>query len=219
MGFKDALVKLGVVTEDAPKAAATTLPATKNAPPPMPAVQPALGVTAAPIAQTQVESAIDTAQVEAQIEELIKGQPDFVQFSTFQKSVESLASVTGLDEATRYQAAAATSGLTQAALVTSVSSFKAVLDAAQADFDTNFVGQAEANIQSLNDQSAAVVAQIGELTKQLGELSEKKTDLTKQVTAAGATLAKAKIDFASVSQTITNRYSEIALKLQQYVRA
>jgi peptidoglycan hydrolase CwlO-like protein len=215
MGLKGFLVKAGVVTDDSPKQA--ELPATKQTPPPMPAIQPALGAVAVQ-APVQVESAIDTAVVEKQINDMIAAQPDFAQFATFQKAVESLNGVIP-DEGTKFQAAAKMQSLTQAALVASVSSFKAVLDSAQADFDTNFVGQAEANIQGLNDQSASIVNQIAELTKQLGELSDKKSELTKQVTAATATLAKAKIDFASVSQTITGRYSEYALKLQQYVSA
>lgn len=212
MSFMKTLAKLGVVTDDTVQP--TTLPATTNAPPAMPAVQPALG--SAPM--QVVDSVLDTKAVESQIDALIQSQADFAQFAAFMKAVDNLANVIA-DEGTRFKAAAATTGLTQSALLASIGVYKTVLADEQTNFNSSFVTQSEQNIAALNDQITQLVAQLAALTDQLRAASDQKTEVTKDVTTKTAELAKAKIDFASVQQTLDNRYAELSVKLQQYLVA
>jgi hypothetical protein len=163
-----------------------------------------------------IDSVLDVAQVSAAIEALIVSNPAFADVITFQSKADALAAVI-TDEATRFKAASATSGMTKEQVILSVASAQQVLVDEAANFESSFVSANEANIQMLNNNSLALTQEIDNLTTHLSELSEQKNAVQKESVSKVAELAKAKIDFVSVTQSLNNKYTQLAGKFQQYL--
>lgn len=165
-----------------------------------------------------VDSVLDTASIQASIVGIIEQEPGFANYAKFATASGALEKVI-LVEGTRLQAAQATTGLTRDQLIESLSTFQGILANETANFQAQYVASSEQAIEALNTQSAAIADQIQQLTGQLAQLSNEKEALISDALTKSGELAKAKIDFNSVVQTITNRYAGEATKLQQYLSA
>ena len=182
-------------------------------------VAPAVPVaTVNPGTYSEVPSVLDVAHVEAQLVGLIEQDPGFAVFKKFSDTADTLTDII-TDEGTRFKAAAKTTNADVAVLTTSLQTWQTVLAAEQQHFDANFVAGNEAEIQSINAQAAAIEAQIVELAQKLSELSAQKAKLEQDGVQRTAELGKAKIDFASVVQTLNNRYSAVLNKLSKFLGA
>ena len=165
-----------------------------------------------------VAPVLDVEAIRAAIVNAIEQQPAFADFLKFSNASAALEKVI-LVEATRMQAAQATTGLTREQLLASLNTFVAVLDGEVQNFQTAYVGTAEQNIQVVNDQVAAINVEIQELTGKLAELSNKKEELARDALTKSSELAKAKIDFDSIVKSITARYNDFATKVQHFLTA
>ncbi len=201
-------------TETAPAAPATSAPAMQTQVP-----SAALsGVPSAANATTDVPSVLDTAVVEAQIIQIVETNQAFLAYTTLSDAAAAMAGVIP-QEKVRFQAASATTKLTLAEVQPSLDSWKAVVDGEKASFETSYVGSSQDNIAAVEAQIGAVDQELTELTKRLGVLSDQKNDLMHEKVQRESELAKAKIDFNSVIQTVTNRYTVMAANLVQYLGA
>lgn len=165
-----------------------------------------------------VDSVLDTTTILASIIGIIEQEPGFANYARFAATSTALEKVI-LIEGTRLQASQATTGLTRDQLLESLATYQGVLTNETANFQAHFINSAEQSIQALNEQSTALADQIQQLTGQLAEVSNQKEALISDALTKSSELAKAKIDFNSVVQTITNRYADVATKLQQYLSA
>lgn len=190
----------------------------KDAQAPAAASQQVLKTFTPAIEMPVVDSVLDTGTIEATITGIIQQDPSFAKYNKFVEAATALEKVIQV-EGTRLQAAQATTGLTRDELMESIASHQAVLANEQANFTGSFVAAAEASIQSLNDQGAAISTEIQELTVRLNELSNQREALTRESLTKTSELAKAKIDFDSVIASIARRYNEASSKLQQYLAA
>lgn len=216
------LQRWGIVEADKTQAPTDTAPAATATP--APAMQTAVpsaalsGVPSAADAYSEVPSVLDTAAVEAQIVQIVETNPAFLAFKTLSDAADKMLSILP-DEKTRFKAASATTTLTLAEVQPSLDSWKAIVDSEGANFASTYVAQADGNIAMVNSQIDDAEQKLNELTKQLGELSEQKNKLMQEKVQREAELAKAKIDFNSVIQTVTNRYTVMSAKLAQYLGA
>ena len=171
-----------------------------------------------PGAYGDVASVLDVAHVEEQIVGLIEQDPGFQVFKKFNDTANTLTDII-TDEGTRYKAAAKTTGADATVLAQSLQTWQTVLAAEQQHFDNGFVAGNEQEIQAINAQAAELEAQIVELAQKLSELSAQKAKLEQDSIQRTAELGKAKIDFATVVQTLNNRYSAILNKLSKFLGA
>jgi hypothetical protein len=168
----------------------------------------------APIEHTA--AGLDVPAVEEHVDHQIQSNPAFAPVVAFLKMAESMKNVIG-DEKQRFQAAQAATSTPTDALLTAVKSYSSVLQREAANFEQTFVAQAQSEIQTLSEQEKQLGEQIGELQAQLSKLSAHKEELGAQSIARVGDLAKARIDFGSVSSTLNKRYSDLAAKLQQHL--
>lgn len=216
------LQRLGIVEADKPQAPTDSAPAsTATTAPVMQTVVPSAALSNVPSAAdaySEVPSVLDTAVVEAQIVQIVESNPAFLAFKTLSDAADKMLSILP-DEKTRFKAASATTTLTLAEVQPSLDSWKGIVEAEGANFNQTYVAQADSNISLVNSQIAAAEQELDQLTKTLGELSEHKNKLMQEKVQRESELAKAKIDFNSVIQTVTNRYTGMASKLAQYLGA
>lgn len=212
-----------VFEPEAPKAPPVSEAPIPAAPVPQTAIA-ANGATAAafldgvPGAYGDVASVLDVAHVETQLVGLIENEPAFQAYKRFNDSATQLADIIS-DEGTRYKAAAKTSGTDVVALTQSLSTWQTVLDAEKGQFAAGFVAGNEQEIAAINAQAANVESQIVELAQKLSDLSAQKAKLEQEAIQRTVELGKAKIDFDSVIQTLTNRYTAINNKLLKFLGA
>lgn len=214
--------RLGIVESDKTQAPTDTAPAATAATAPvMQTVTPSATLSNVPsVAESysDVPSVLDTVAVEAQIIQIVESNPAFLAFKTLSDAADKMLSILP-DEKTRFKAASATTALTLAEVQPSLESWKGIVDAEGVNFNESYVLHAESNIAMVNTQIGEAEQKLDQLTKELGELSEQKNKLMQEKVQREAELAKAKIDFNSVIQTVTNRYTSIATKLAQYLGA
>lgn len=165
-----------------------------------------------------VDPVLDVEGIRSAIVGVIESQPGFADFMKFSAASAALEKVIPI-EGTRMQAAQATSGLTKEQLLASVNTFTAVLEGEAQNFNQSYVGAAEQNIQLVNNEVAAIDGEIQALTAKLAELSGRRQELVADGMTKSSELAKAKIDFDSITKSITARYTDAANKLQQYLTA
>lgn len=197
-----------VIQDDTVQAAPVTAPVQQVASTPMQAVA----------FDSNIASVLDVVSLEQTIDGNIQAAPEFAPFLKFQETATSLE-VALKDEATRFASAAAVTKIDKATLIAAVDSHKQVLVNEAANFEAQFVSNSAAAIQSTQLAAESVAQEITELTAKLGELSGKKIELEKSAVDQTGVLAKAKIDFATVTANLEKRYGTIAGKLQQYVGA
>jgi hypothetical protein len=164
------------------------------------------------------DSVLDTKKIEATIRAIIEGHPDFAKYLKFTNAAVALEKVIQV-ESTRMQAAQATTALTKDELVASVSSYSAILANESTNFVSSFVATAEQNLESLNQHLRMNADDINLATAHLGELAKAKEVLNHEIMTKTSELAKAKIDFESVTKSISKKYDEVSAKLQQYLSA
>jgi hypothetical protein len=164
------------------------------------------------------DSVLDTKKIEATIRAIIEGHPDFAKYLKFTTAASALEKVIQV-ESTRMQAAQATTALTKDELIASINSNAAVLANEAANFASTFVATAEQNIDSLTMNLRMNADDIGLATARLGELAKAKEVLNHEIMTKTSELAKAKIDFESVTKSISTKYNEVSAKLQQYLSA
>lgn len=215
MSIKDR-IKAFVFEEESDKTkepvdAKGTVPASD---PPPHAPVPEAQQAAVPIEHTG--TGLDVPAVEEHIDHQIQSSTAFAPVVAFLKMAESMKNVIG-DEKQRFQAAQAATSTPTDALLTAVKSYSSVLQREAANFEQTFVAQAESEIHALSDQEKQLGEQIGDLQAQLSRLSARKEELGAQSIAKAADLAKARIDFGSVSSTLNKRYSDLTAKLQQHL--
>lgn len=203
-----------VWTSDEPQAAPTPAPAPQQ-------------TQAAPIntgfqfsqdVAAPVDPVLDVEGIRSAIVGVIEQQPGFADFMKFSAASAALEKVIPI-EGTRMQAAQATSGLTKEQLLASVNTFTAVLEGEAQNFNQSYVGAAEQNIQLVNGEITAIDGEIQALTAKLAELSQRRQELVADGMTKSSELAKAKIDFESITKSITARYTDAANKIQQYLTA
>jgi hypothetical protein len=175
-------------------------------------------MNAIPGAYSDVASVLDVAHVEGQLVGLIENDPGFQAYKRFSDAAGQLADII-TDESTRYKAAAKTSGTDVTVLTQSLGTWQTVLATEQTQFAAGFVAGNEQEIQAINAEAAAVESQIVELAQKLSDLSAQKAKLEQDAIQRTAELGKAKIDFESVVQTLTNRYTAIHNKLSKFLGA
>lgn len=198
-------------TAVAPAAPAVTAPAMQSvAPSPVLSTVP----SAAPV--NSDVSGLDTAQIEGELTALIEGSEKFSAYKVFNDAMTAVIQHIH-DERTRYQVAGATTKLTYAEIQPSLDSWKSIVDAETANFNSSYVTMAEGNIAMLDSQITASDQEIAELTQKLGAAAEQKNKLMQEKVQREAELSKAKIDFESVIKTLTNRFTGLSQKLTQYL--
>jgi len=169
------------------------------------------------------DAVLDLEKIQSTINSSITGSNEFAQAASFLNTVDSLKNVPGLsDEGTRYKAALATTatqGVTLASLLTAVKSYSAVLTNATTDFEQSVVVAANDEVNRMNAQAEALQEQIQTLATQLGQLNAQRSELVAAASKKAADIAKAGIDFNSITKTIDTQYQEITRKLQQYLGA
>lgn len=189
------------------------------------AAQPA--AQAPPVAQSTAinhvdlattESVLDVAGLMNIIQGVINDEPQYAKFAKFQAASAALEKVI-LVEGTRMQAAQATTGLTREELLNSLNAHANILASEAQNFTDTYVAASEAQVQGLNADADDLAAEIQVLTTRLAELSTKREERIAEATAKSTEIAKAKIDFESVTRTIANRHGDISTKLQQYLGA
>jgi hypothetical protein len=182
---------------------------------PMPAASPAAAVVnGSP--SVDAGSTLDTQALEDHMEQAIQSNPAFAPVAAFLKMADNLKAAVP-DDAQRYKAAQLATGTTSEVLIAAINSYAAILAGESATFERTYVATAQANVASLSDQERTLGEQIKSLGAQLAQLTSQKEDLAKQARAGTADIAKAKIDFDTVSGTIDGRYRELAQKLQQHL--
>lgn len=180
---------------------------------------PHAAVSEAPQAATAIEhtgTGLDVSAVEEHIDHQIQGNQAFAPVAAFLKMAESMKNVIG-DEKQRFQAAQAATSTPTDTLLSAVRSYSSVLEHETSTFEQTFVAEAEKEIHALSDQEKQLSQQISDLQAKLSNLSVRKEEVGAQSIAKAGDLAKARIDFGSVSSTLTKRYADLAAKLQQHL--
>jgi len=180
---------------------------------------PHASVSEAPQAAAVIEQSgtgLDVPAVEDHIDQQIQSNQAFAPVAAFLKMAESMKSVIG-DEKQRFQAAQAATNTPTDALLGAVKSYASVLEHETTAFEQTFVAQAEGEIRALGDQEKQLSQQISDLQAKLSNLNARKEEIGAQSIAKAGDLAKAKIDFGSVSSTLNKRYTDLAAKLQQHL--
>jgi hypothetical protein len=162
---------------------------------------------------------LDVPGITADIETAIQSSGEFAWYNKFAEQMESLKAIKGMDEPTRYQAAAATLRVSGADLLASVMSYEAVLKSSSDRFEAEFVASAKAEIAGLTEKIKAAEARIEELTQQLGAASQDKASLVTTSQERVVDLGKADVDFKGIVSTLTTKYRGLAAKVQQYLGA
>jgi uncharacterized protein YukE len=214
-----------IFEEEKPKADATPVPAvpapTQAAPvvaQPFQFGAPAAGTT--PVAATG-ESVLDVPTITESINAAIAGSAEFAPAASFLQIVTSLQTIVP-DEGMRFNAAkqsqAATNpSVTPQTILDAVKSYAGVLANEASKFEGSFVAASEAELTDLSGQADALQNQITDLAAQLTQLTEQRTAIIASVTKKTADLAKAKIDFNSVTTTLTTNYEGLAQKVKQHL--
>jgi hypothetical protein len=217
--------------EDKPKADATPAPAQAPAQQAQ-VIAPAFqfgGTPGAATTQTVAasgESILDVETIRESINGAIAGSAEFAPAASFLQVVTSLQNVPGLsnDEGTRFKAAQATQaatnpGVTPQTILTAVKSYEGVLANEASRFEGSFVAAANAELTDLSHQADTLQSQISDLAQQLAHLTDQRTEILASVTKKKADLAKAKIDFNSVTTTLSAKYEDLAQKVKQHLGA
>lgn len=161
-------------------------------------------------------SSLDTQALEAHIVQMIQSNSAFAPVAAFLKMADNLKSAVP-DDAQRFKAAQLATNTTSEVLLAAINSYAAILADESTNFEKTFVATAQANVAGLTEQERTLGEQIKSLASQLAQLTSQKEDLGKQARAGTADIAKAKIDFDTVSGTIDGHYRELAQKLQQHL--
>lgn len=186
-----------------------------QAPPATRSHQPVTQPVTQQVAQ-QEGSVLDLGILTETLDAAVNGSSGFADYIAFQLKADALASVIS-DEPTRFKAAGATSGISKDVLIASVNSSVAILSAEAENFETAYVGQAATAIQAETDNISNLEILITAKAEELASLQAQKAASQQNLLTATADLAKAKIDFGSVYQALTNKYATIAGKIQQYL--
>jgi hypothetical protein len=223
MSLSRFLKSAGLIEDDKPSEAPVGHVPPKAAPParnpaPVFAHDEDTEASASSVDDKEAPTLLDTAGLEASIEEHIKSAPEFALFAGFYKDAEAMKKAIP-DERVRFVAAQATTDLSCADLCTSVLSYKEAVVAETVRFNEVYVGKEQAHIDQCTTLVDTLQAQITELTVKLGELSKRKNDYSNHIIAMTGGLEKAKIDFGSVVSTVTARYEELLKKLHQHLGA
>jgi hypothetical protein len=214
-----------IFEEEKPKATAPEAPVPTQVAPVV--AQPfqfgAPGVIATPTVAATGESVLDVATITESINGAIASSPDFAPAASFLQIVASLQTVV-TDEGMRFNAAKASQAATNPSVTTqtildAVKSYAGVLANEAGKFEGSFVAASEAELTGLSGQADTLQSQISDLAQQLTQLNEQRAEIIASVTKKTADLAKAKIDFNSVTTTLTTRYEELAQKVKQHLGA
>jgi uncharacterized protein YukE len=213
-----------IFEEEKPKADATPAPAapapTQAAPVVVQPFQFGAPAGATPVAATG-ESVLDVPTITESINAAIAGSAEFAPAASFLQIVTSLQIIVP-DEGMRFNAAkqsqAATNpSVTPQTILDAVKSYAGVLANEASKFEGSFVAASEAELTDLSGQADALQNQITDLAAQLTQLTEQRTAIIASVTKKTADLAKAKIDFNSVTTTLTTNYEGLAQKVKQHL--
>ena len=216
MSMFDSLKKLGLVTDD--EKPQEKKPVAENT---APRVRDTGSTAVAPDAGAAISTGqgLDLPAISAAIQLKIEAHPSYVSFATFLKVSESMASVL-TDEAVRYKAAQATTGVARDTLVQSVKdAVELVLTSEEHGFEVHTVDVLTHQIETVMAHADELTAQIQEVTAKLGALSEERSNAIKLVQTSKSDLEKMKIDFETITNTISSNYDEIVRKLQQNLGA
>jgi hypothetical protein len=168
-------------------------------------------------ADNGAESGIDPSAVEGQLDQLIHSQSGYATAASFLEAANALMPVLNNAEALCYKSAQATTKIDPALVLESVNSFRAVLESEKQNFETNFVGASQGEIDKINSQAQGLGEQIKQLAEQLGQLNDQRAQLVASAAAKTASLGKSRIDFDMVVNKITTKYGDIAAKVQQHL--
>jgi len=217
------LIKSKIFVEEPTKPQGATPAATGPAPElgrAAPAVQGDQGNTSvsAPPEIAGAQSGLDVSLLEKRLDGLIRADAGFAPCAAFLDMRENMRSAF-VNEADQFRAALVGTKTAVEVLLESANASSTVLAQEADNFERTFVAEGEAAIHSLTTQSEEVNEQITALTQQVAALNEKRSGLVADASAKTANLAKAKIDFASVSTMLASRYQELAQKMKQHLGA
>jgi hypothetical protein len=164
------------------------------------------------------QGVLDVPSITADIENEIQSNPSYALYKKFEDQLNILKSVPGMDEATRFRAAAATVGAAPDDLVTALGSHESVLANSSSRFESEFVTGVKSQIEDLKTKTEAAEQKVQDLTQQLGAASQDKTDLVTATQQKTIDLGKADVDFKGIVAALGTKYRDMSVKVQQHLR-
>lgn len=162
---------------------------------------------------------LNLQDVEAGLENAVRGTPEFAPIMSFLAAVDSLKNVPGMDEATCFRAALATTKIPVADLHAAINVPATVLNGETERFANKFVASVQNTIAATTQEQTELGNEIEKAQQHLNELTTKRSEAIKTADMMTADLEKAKIEFQQLVKNVAGRYLELDGKLTKYLGA